>query len=97
MDGWAQRGARYRLFTNNLGFRDGVRKVPLAATRGVGFIDLFPIFLDDEDPETSIRAHYTPFDVHWSAAGHRRVAETLLQGEVLSDLVAAARERAGGE
>ncbi len=64
-----------------------------ARTRGAGFIDLFPIFLDGEDPEAAIRACYVPFDIHWSAAGHRRVAEALLQGGLLTDLLAAARER----
>lgn len=68
-----------------------------AETRGTTFIDLFPLFVDDRNPESVIRAYYIPFDFHWNAAGHRRVAEALLRGDVLDRLVAKARDRAPGQ
>jgi lysophospholipase L1-like esterase len=68
-----------------------------AETRETTFIDLFPLFGDSRDPESVIRANYIPFDYHWNAAGHRRVAEALLRGEDLKGLIAEARDGAPGQ
>ncbi|MGH7563282.1 MAG: SGNH/GDSL hydrolase family protein [Gemmatimonadota bacterium] len=68
-----------------------------AETRETTFIDLFPLFVDNRNPESVIRAYYIPFDYHWNAAGHRRVAEALLRGDVLDRLVAEARDGAPGQ
>lgn len=49
------------------------------AARGVGFVDLFPTFLDRGDPERTLRECYIADDVHFSAAGHRLAAEAFLR------------------
>ncbi len=49
-----------------------------SSQRGVPFFDLFPAFITGQDPEETIREYYVPHDVHWNAAGHRRVAEAVL-------------------
>jgi hypothetical protein len=51
-----------------------------AATNGVPFFDLFPRFVGSGDPADTIRRYYIPNDFHWNVAGHRRVAEALLNG-----------------
>ncbi|HKY60794.1 MAG TPA: SGNH/GDSL hydrolase family protein [Gemmatimonadota bacterium] len=57
--------------------------------RGVPFFDLFPAFITERDPEETIREYYIPHDFHWNAAGHRRVAEAVLD-HGLRDFIAAA-------
>lgn len=49
------------------------------ATRGVGFIDLFPTFLDRGEPEQTLQECYISDDVHFSAAGHRLAADAFLR------------------
>ncbi len=46
--------------------------------RGLGFIDLFPQFINDRDPESVIKQYYIAGDVHWNAAGHGLVAQQVL-------------------
>jgi lysophospholipase L1-like esterase len=43
------------------------------------FIDLFPTFVDESDPEQTIRRYFIAGDVHWNAAGHARVADAFLR------------------
>ena len=50
-----------------------------AAAHGVRFIDLFPEFVDPALGPRAIAEYYIPYDVHWNAAGHRRVADALLR------------------
>jgi hypothetical protein len=61
-----------------------------ALQREVPFIDLFPAFITGRDPEAAIRAYFIPYDFHWNEAGHRLVAETLLESG-LPELIAEAR------
>lgn len=49
---------------------------------GVRFINLFPPFVDDGDTLEMLLDAYIPGDVHFSAGGHRRVAEALLSAEI---------------
>lgn len=49
-----------------------------AAQHDAGFVDLFPTFVGGDDPAVVIGRDYIPCDVHFSAAGHRRVAEAFL-------------------
>lgn len=49
-----------------------------AAARGIPLIDLFPPFFAGDDAGRTVVDHYLPFDIHWNAEGHRRVAEELL-------------------
>lgn len=48
-----------------------------ARTRGVGFIDLFPLFFQDADRLAAIRRYYVKGDFHWNEAGHRLVADAV--------------------
>ncbi len=50
-----------------------------ASARGVRFVDLFPLFVGGDDPAAVVARNYIPCDVHFSAEGHRRVAEALLR------------------
>jgi hypothetical protein len=54
----------------------------LAEGQGFRFVDVFPAFLADGD------ALYHPHDLHWSAAGHERMAD------LLADALRSASERA---
>lgn len=49
-----------------------------AAENGVSFVDLFPLLVTDGDPWPTIHANYLPWDVHFSAAGHARIADAVL-------------------
>jgi len=43
----------------------------------IGFINLFPAFINNSDPGEVVRRMYIPGDVHWNKEGHRHVADTL--------------------
>jgi hypothetical protein len=45
----------------------------------VGFINLYPVFINGENPEIAIKKYYIPNDNHWSEAGHEKVASYLEQ------------------
>jgi len=46
-----------------------------AKTQGIGFINLFPLFMNTgESPETVIRKYYIRDDNHWNEFGHEKVA-----------------------
>ena len=45
---------------------------------GVNVINLFPDFINDEDPERVVKTNYIRGDVHWNKAGHKLVAERFL-------------------
>lgn len=49
-----------------------------AAEHGVGFIDLFPEFINDRDPKSVIDECFIAGDVHWNAAGHAPAAKQVL-------------------
>ena len=42
------------------------------------FVDLFPVFIDARDPAAVITEDFIPFDVHFSRAGHARLAKAFL-------------------
>lgn len=48
-----------------------------ASERDVGFVDLFPLFIDGSDPRESARRYFILGDVHWSRAGHALTAEAV--------------------
>ncbi len=50
-----------------------------AREHGAGFVNLFPLFISEEDPEMVMRKYYIPGDVHFNAAGYRRVAEFFIR------------------
>jgi hypothetical protein len=43
----------------------------------IDFINLFPVFINGENPVTVTRRDYIPNDNHWSESGHLRVAHFL--------------------
>jgi len=43
------------------------------------FVNLFPDFINAQDPMESIRTYFISGDVHWNARGHALVAERLLK------------------
>ena len=49
-----------------------------AARQEVDFLDLFPAFIDERDPETVIREHFIPMDIHWNQRGHDLIRAKLL-------------------
>jgi len=44
------------------------------AEERIEFINLFPLFIDGENPEIANKKYYIPNDNHWSEAGHEKVA-----------------------
>ncbi|MCK6452154.1 MAG: SGNH/GDSL hydrolase family protein [Alphaproteobacteria bacterium] len=48
-----------------------------AATRGAGFVDLFPSFLGAGEAKDVLDRFVIPLDFHWNAAGHALVADTV--------------------
>jgi hypothetical protein len=47
-------------------------------SEGIDFINLFPVFINGENPFTVTETYYIPEDNHWNEAGHELVAEHLL-------------------
>jgi hypothetical protein len=43
------------------------------------FINLYPVFINDEDPVKVIQNLFIPGDVHWNEKGNRLVAEKILE------------------
>ena len=58
-----------------------------AAARGIPLIDLFPVFIGPEPPESTIARYYFSGDSHWNVAGHRVVAHALMHS-VLGEYIA---------
>lgn len=50
-----------------------------AAQHDSQFIDLFPAFINGDDPGQVIPKYFITGDVHWNAAGHARVADAFVR------------------
>jgi lysophospholipase L1-like esterase len=48
-----------------------------AEAHGTGFIDYFPDFIGDRNAIATVKEFFIPGDAHWSAAGHRLIAQRL--------------------
>jgi hypothetical protein len=48
-----------------------------AGNNGIDFINLFPLFVNEENPEIIFQKYYIKGDNHWNKAGHARVAQYL--------------------
>jgi len=46
---------------------------------GIGFLNLFPVFIGREPPETVYARYFIKGDIHWNEAGNRLVAEAVLK------------------
>jgi hypothetical protein len=44
----------------------------------IGFLNLFPVFIGSEPPQTIYAKYFIKGDIHWNEAGNRRVAEAVL-------------------
>jgi hypothetical protein len=49
------------------------------ALRGIGFVDLFPVFLDTGSAEQVVADFYIRGDMHWNQRGHELVARNVLE------------------
>jgi hypothetical protein len=49
------------------------------ALRGIGFVDLFPVFLDTGSAEQVVADFYIRGDMHWNQRGHELVARKVLE------------------
>jgi hypothetical protein len=50
-----------------------------ARESGIGFINLFPDFVNKQSIKAIRKKYFIPGDVHWNAAGHRLVADRVLE------------------
>ncbi len=69
----------YQLTRGNL---DGVPVTfwrAFAESRGIGFLDLFPLFAGIDPPETVYGKYFIQGDGHWNEAGNRLVAEAVIR------------------
>jgi hypothetical protein len=48
----------------------------------VPLVNLFPLFIRSEAPDSVLPRYFMPMDLHWTAAGHRLIADSLLRTEV---------------
>jgi len=48
-----------------------------AEKNNIGFINLYPVFINEENPQAVIKKYYIKNDNHWNREGHRKVAEFL--------------------
>jgi lysophospholipase L1-like esterase len=49
-----------------------------AQKNGIGFLDLFPAFINNESPEIIFDKYFFPGDDHWNDSGHALVAKIVL-------------------
>ena len=49
-----------------------------ARKNGIGFMDLFPVFINNESAEAIFSKYFLPGDLHWNASGHALVAREVL-------------------
>ncbi len=48
-----------------------------AVEQGIGFINLYPVFIQGNSPDSIIANYYIPKDNHWNKFGHQKVAKKL--------------------
>jgi lysophospholipase L1-like esterase len=54
-----------------------------AERNAVPLVNLFPLFIDEIAPDSVLSRYFMPRDLHWNAAGHQLVADSLLaDGEI---------------
>ena len=53
----------------------------------VPLVNLFPLFIGAAPPESVLTRYFMPYDLHWSAAGHRLMADSLLGDSKVSQLL----------
>jgi hypothetical protein len=53
-----------------------------ARRNDVPLVNLFPLFIGARDPDSVLARYFMPLDLHWTGAGHRLIADSLLHTEV---------------
>lgn len=67
-----------QVFVRDMPSRQQLIWSSFAAKNGVGFLDLFPVFINNAPPETVIKKYFLPGDFHWNESGHALVAHEVL-------------------
>jgi hypothetical protein len=81
-----------------LGDRDSIQAAywrAWAAENKTGFLDYFPLFVGVGDPRETVRRDFIAGDIHWNEAGHRVIADLLVQ-HLLSVAPHVPQTRGGG-
>jgi hypothetical protein len=74
---WPDQIVRRDLESSHVRFwRDWARR------NGVPLVNLFPLFIGSRAPDSVLARYFMPHDLHWTAAGHRLIADSLLHTEV---------------
>jgi hypothetical protein len=50
-----------------------------ADEEGLSFLNLFPLFIGNENPAMVVSRYYIKGDNHWNEFGHRKVGDYLLE------------------
>ena len=58
-----------------------------AKRNDVPLVNLFPLFIDETPPDSVLSRYFMPRDLHWNAAGHRRIADSLLADPEINRLL----------
>ena len=69
----------YQLTGSNLGGIPVTFWRAFAEKRGIGFLNLFPVFIGSGPPQTVYANYFIQGDGHWNEAGNRLVAEAVLK------------------
>jgi hypothetical protein len=69
----------YQLTSSNLAGIPVTYWREFAEAQHIGFLDLFPVFIGREPPETVYAKYFIKGDIHWNEAGNRLVAEAVLK------------------
>lgn len=69
----------YQLTAANLGGIPVTFWQEFAEESGIGFLNLFSVFIGNEPPEIVYPKYFIKGDVHWNEAGNRLVAEAVLK------------------
>ena len=48
-----------------------------AKTHNIGFVDMFPLFINDQDPNYITNKYFLSNDNHWNEEGHQMVGHAL--------------------
>lgn len=56
-----------------------------AADHAVPFVNLFPAFITEDNPEAIIGQYFIPCDMHLNEAGHQRFAQAFFKEWRIAD------------
>jgi hypothetical protein len=79
---WPDQVIRRHLESSQVRFWQG-----WAERNEVPLVNLFPLFIGEAHPESVLTRYFMPFDQHWTAAGHRLIADSLLEDSKVRQLL----------